>query len=58
MLMSQTIRDMTFKNEPAQNIRRQAQMLGMKTLVQDALDKALVGITSIQEVMLLHRGGH
>lgn len=58
MLMSQSIRDMTFKNEPTQNIRRQAQMLGMKTLVQDALDKALLGITSIQEVMLLHRGGH
>lgn len=58
MLMSSAIRDMTFKNEPTQNIRRQAQMLGMKTLVQDALDKALVGITSIQEVLLLHRGGH
>ncbi|HTI51228.1 MAG TPA: ATPase, T2SS/T4P/T4SS family [Planctomycetaceae bacterium] len=58
MTMTTSIRDMTFKSEPAQNIRRQAQMLGMRTLVQDALDKALKGITSIQEVMLLHRGGH
>ncbi|MFN0052426.1 MAG: GspE/PulE family protein [Planctomycetales bacterium] len=58
MLMTSSIREMTFKSEPTQNIRRQAQMLGMRTLVQDALDKALLGITTIQEVMLLHRGGH
>jgi type IV pilus assembly protein PilB len=58
MLMTQTIRDMTFKSEPTQNIRRQAQMLGMRTLVQDALEKALIGVTSIQEVLMLHRGGH
>jgi type IV pilus assembly protein PilB len=58
MTMSQSIRDMTFKSEPTQNIRRQAQMLGMRTLVQDALDKALIGVTSIQEVLMLHRGGH
>lgn len=58
MLMNSTIRDMTFKSEPTQNIRRQAQMLGMRTLVQDALDKALIGVTSIQEVLMLHRGGH
>lgn len=58
MTMNSTIRDMTFKQEPAQNIRRQAQMLGMHTLVQDALDKAVAGLTTIQEVLLLHRGGH
>jgi len=58
MTMSSAIRDMTFKGEPTQNIRRQAQMMGMKTLVQDALDKAYQGITSLQEVMMLHRGGH
>ncbi|MSR58935.1 MAG: type II/IV secretion system protein [Planctomycetaceae bacterium] len=58
MLMNSTIRDMTFKSEPSQSIRRQAQMLGMRTLVQDALDKALQGVTSIQEVMMLNRGGH
>jgi type IV pilus assembly protein PilB len=58
MLMTSGIREMTFKREPTQNIRRQAQMLGMKTLVQDALDKAFLGITSIPEVMMLHRGGH
>ncbi len=58
MTMSSAIREMTFKGEPTQNIRRQAQMMGMKTLVHDALDKALLGITSIDEVLMLHRGGH
>jgi type IV pilus assembly protein PilB len=58
MTMSTAIREMTFKGEPTQSIRRQAQMAGMKTLVMDALDKALIGITTIEEVLLLHRGGH
>ena len=58
MTMTSAIRDMTFKGEPTQNIRRQAQMMGMRTLVQDALEKAMQGITSIQEVLMLHRGGH
>jgi type IV pilus assembly protein PilB len=58
MTMSTAIRDMTFKGEPTQSIRRQAQMMGMRTLVMDALDKALIGVTSIAEVLHLHRGGH
>lgn len=58
MTMSSAIREMTFKGEPTQNIRRQAQMMGMRTLVDDALDKALIGVTSIPEVLMLHRGGH
>jgi len=58
MTMSTAIRDMTFKGEPTQNIRRQAQMMGMRTLVDDALDKALIGVTTLQEVLMLHRGGH
>ena len=58
MTMSSAIREMTFKSEPTQNIRRQAQMMGMKTLVQDALEKAFKGVTTIQEVLMLHRAGH
>jgi len=58
MTMNSLMRDMTFKQEPSQNLRRQAMMMGMKTLVQDALDKAVQGITTIPEVMNLHRGGH
>ena len=58
MTMNSLMRDMTFKQEPSQNLRRQAMMMGMKTLVQDALDKAVQGLTTIPEVMNLHRGGH
>ncbi|MFM7160834.1 MAG: GspE/PulE family protein [Planctomycetaceae bacterium] len=58
MTMNSMLRDMTFKQEPSQNLRRQAQMLGMKTLVQDALEKAVQGMTTIPEVLNLHRGGH
>jgi type IV pilus assembly protein PilB len=58
MMMNSTLRDMTFRSEPAQNLRRQARLFGMKTLMEDALDKALVGITTLSEVMSLYQGGH
>ena len=58
MLMNSTIRDMTFRSEPSQNIRRQARMFGMKTLVEDAVDKAVKGVTTLQECAYLHHGGH
>jgi type IV pilus assembly protein PilB len=50
MVMNSTLREMTFRSEPAQNIRRQARLFGMKTLVEDAKDKALEGITTLAEV--------
>ncbi len=43
MTMNSTLREMAFNSEPAQNIRRQARLLGMKTLVEDAKDKAYQG---------------
>jgi type IV pilus assembly protein PilB len=49
MTMNSTLRDMTFRSEPTQNIRRQAKLFGMKTLVDDAKEKALQGITTLQE---------
>jgi type IV pilus assembly protein PilB len=58
MFMNATLRDMAFRSEPAQNIRRQARLFGMKTLVDDALDKALKGVTTLREVFKLHQGGH
>lgn len=58
MMMNSTIRDMTFRSEPAQNIRRQAKLFGMKTLAEDALDKALQGITTLDEVMELYGSTH
>ncbi|WP_339733562.1 GspE/PulE family protein [uncultured Gimesia sp.] len=60
MMMNSAIREMTFRSEAAQNIRRQARLFGMKSLAEDAADKALEGITTISEAMKLAKGleGH
>lgn len=58
MIMNSTLREMTFKSEPSQNLRRQARLFGMKTLVEDALGKALQGKTTLLEVYKLDKGGH
>ncbi|MEY4186623.1 MAG: Type traffic warden ATPase [Planctomycetota bacterium] len=58
MTMNTTLREMAFNSEPAQNIRRQARLLGMKTLVEDAKDKAFAGMTTLAEVYKLSKGGH
>jgi type IV pilus assembly protein PilB len=58
LVMNGTMREMTFRSEPAQNLRRQARLFGMKTLVEDAVDRALTGVTNLQEVFKLHQGGH
>ncbi len=51
MRMSNMIREMTFNREPAQAIRRQARLGGMKTLLEDAVLKAVAGITTLEEVL-------
>ena len=58
MVMNSAIREMTFNREPSQNIRRQARLLGMRTIVEDCLDKALAGQTHLSEVHHLESGGH
>ena len=49
--MTGAMREMTFKREPSQNIRRQARLLGMRTLLEDGLHKALIGMTTLEEVL-------
>jgi type IV pilus assembly protein PilB len=49
--MTSTMREMTFKREPAQILRRNARLTGMRTLLEDGLDKALRGITTLEEVL-------
>lgn len=56
MVMNSTLREMTFRREPTQNIRRQARLFGMKTLVEDALEKAIAGKTTLLEVAKLDKG--
>ncbi|WP_437205406.1 GspE/PulE family protein [Planctomicrobium sp. SH664] len=58
MMINSTIRDLAFRSEPAQNIRRQARLFGMKTLVEDAVDKALQGLSTLTEAYKLRSGGH
>ena len=58
MMMNSTIRDMAFRSEPTQNIRRQARLFGMKSLDSDAVDKAMEGVTTLAEAYKLRTGGH
>jgi type IV pilus assembly protein PilB len=51
MRLNSAIREMTFKREPTQTIRRQSRLLGMRTLLEDGLQKALKGITTLEEVL-------
>jgi type IV pilus assembly protein PilB len=51
MRMNGTIREMTFTRQPNQAIRRQARLLGMSTLLDDGIAKALKGITTLEEVL-------
>src|SRR5690242_10172148 len=47
MAMNSTIREMTFNREPTQTIRRKARQTGMTSLLQDGLNKALRGLTTL-----------
>ena len=49
--MNSAIREMTFNREPSQTIRRQARLLGMRTLLEDGVQKAVAGITTLEEVL-------
>jgi type IV pilus assembly protein PilB len=50
MPMSSKIRELTFTGASTQKIREQAVKLGMSTLYDDGIDKALNGITTLEEV--------
>jgi type IV pilus assembly protein PilB len=49
--MNGPIREQTFNREPSQSIRRQARLGGMKTLLEDGVDKAVTGVTTLEEVL-------
>ena len=50
MLMSSKIRELAFNEAPTGEIRRAAVSEGMTTLFQDAIRKAMRGITTLEEV--------
>jgi type IV pilus assembly protein PilB len=49
--MTSVMRELTFKREPTQSIRRQARLMGMRNLLEDGLAKALSGLTTLEEVL-------
>jgi type IV pilus assembly protein PilB len=57
--LSSGIREMTFNRAPTQEIRRQSRVLGMRTLLEDGVNKALKGITTLEEVLSIchHEAG-
>ncbi|MGA2253275.1 MAG: ATPase, T2SS/T4P/T4SS family [Thermoguttaceae bacterium] len=50
MLMSTKVRELAFKEAPTEQVRRAAQSEGMRTLYWDGIEKALKGITTLDEV--------
>jgi type IV pilus assembly protein PilB len=51
LVMNGTMRDMAFRSEATQNIRKAAVEGGMVTLLKDGINKALMGITTLDEVL-------
>jgi type IV pilus assembly protein PilB len=51
MALTNTIREMTFKGESTQNIRKVARKQGMRTLFEDGMIKAMKGQTTLEEVL-------
>jgi type IV pilus assembly protein PilB len=52
MRMTAQLRELTFAQAPAQELRRKARAGGMKTLREDAVMKALKGTTTLDEVLV------
>ena len=51
MTMTSQIREMTFKGESTQVIRKVARKQGMRTLFEDGMIKAMKGQTTLDEVL-------
>jgi type IV pilus assembly protein PilB len=49
--MTSAMREMTFTRQPTQAIQRQARLSGMMTLLEDGVNKAVMGITTLEEVL-------
>ena len=51
MRMSGQLRELTFAQAPAQELRRKGRASGMRTLLEDGVYKAVKGITTLEEVL-------
>jgi len=54
--MDSALRDLTFREAPLLEIRRQARISNMRTLKEDGMRKALRGVTTIEEVLRVTQG--
>jgi type IV pilus assembly protein PilB len=52
MRMNGTLRELTFAQAPAQELRRKARAGGMRNLLDDGTVKAMRGMTTLEEVLL------
>jgi type IV pilus assembly protein PilB len=51
LLMSENLRSLALRESPADLIRQEAVKEGLKTLVQDGLEKVKAGLTTVREVL-------
>ena len=56
MPVSQEVRDLILRNAPTAEIREVAQSQGMRSLRQNALQKVLDGVTTVDEVLRVTLG--
>lgn len=49
--MNTTLREMAFNREPTQTIRAKCREMGMRSLLQDGVSKAVSGSTSLEEIL-------
>ena len=45
------MREMAFNREPTQAIRQKCRELGMRSLLQDGVSKAVAGQTTLEEIL-------
>jgi type IV pilus assembly protein PilB len=49
--MNTQMREMAFNREPTQVIRQKSRQMGMRSLLEDGVQKSLRGITTLEEVL-------
>ncbi len=53
LILDEVVRQLAMKNTDAQNIKRAATAAGMRTLREDGAQKALAGMTTVAEVLMI-----
>lgn len=51
MIITETIRELIMRRANSEEVRKQAQVEGMSTMIEDGIKKVLAGMTTIEEVL-------